>query len=284
MTTDIRTAGGATFRIGWSILAAFALLASILVVAAPPASAWPAKIGLGDELNVNERLVSPNGQYNLMMQDNGNLVLRGESEGIIWSPEMDGSGSVKAEITDAGNVVLRQADNDVTWASGTTKWAASATTLEVTNNGNVLLSNAAGDHLWRVGVDTGIHGVERMIEFAKEQLGEDYGWGDEGPSSWDCSGLTSQAVRAAGTDIGDHMSSETQYNTYKNFSTDNSPLRRGDLVFYGAGSSVTHVAIYLGSGRVIHAPGPEGSPSGVVQIGSLDYVANRKAEFARMFI
>ncbi|MFE7508253.1 NlpC/P60 family protein [Promicromonospora sp. NPDC057488] len=284
MTTDVRADGGATFRIGGSILAALALLASILVVGAPPASAWPAKIGLGDELNTNERLVSPNGQYNLLMQENGNLVLRNASGTILWHPEMDGSGSVKAEITDAGNVVLRQADGDVTWASGTTKWAASATTLEVTDNGNVLLSNTDRDHLWRVGVDTGIHGVERMIEFAKEQLGEDYVWGAEGPNSWDCSGLTSQAVRAAGTDIGNHMSSETQYNTYKNFSTNNSPLRRGDLVFYGAGSSVTHVAIYLGSGKVIHAPGPEGSASGVVQIGSLDSVANRKAEFARMFI
>jgi cell wall-associated NlpC family hydrolase len=264
MKPDIRRAGGETFRVAWSILAVFALMASVLVVSAPPAAAWPAKITIGGALNVNEKLVSPNGQYNLMMQDNGNLVLRGESEGIIWSPEMDGSGSVKAEITDAGNVVLRQADGDVMWWSGTTRWAASATTLEVTNNGNVLLSNAAGDHLWRVGLDPAIHGVEAMIEFAKAQLGKPYEWAAEGPDSYDCSGLTSKAIRAGGIDIGDHMSTAGQY-AYDGFLHYGKESRhRGDLLFWDLSDAqgregMDHVAIYLGAGRMIHAPYPGAS-------------------------
>jgi hypothetical protein len=257
MTTDVRPAGGAPFRVAWSILAALALIAGALVVTAPPASAWPARITIGDELNLNEQLVSPNGRYSLTMQDNGNLVLRGVSEGIIWSPEMEGSGAVKAEITDAGNVVLRQADNDVMWWSGTTRWAASATTLEVTDSGNVLLSNAARDHLWRVGLDPAIHGVEAMIEFAKAQLGKPYGWGDEGPDSYDCAGLTSKAIQAGGIDIGDYRDVASQYAHDDFLHYGKESRHRGDLLFWDIRGTedIDHVAIYLGAGRMIHAPG-----------------------------
>ncbi|MBE1878437.1 NlpC/P60 family protein [Myceligenerans pegani] len=264
MTTDVRSAGGRTFRVAWSFLAALALVAGILVVAAPPAAAWPAKISIGGSLDTNEKLVSPNGRYNLTMQENGNLVLRGASEGIIWSPEMDGSGSVKAQITDAGNVVLRQADGDVMWASGTTKWASSATTLEVTNSGNVLLSNAAGDHLWRVGLSPAIHGVEAMIEYAKEQLGKPYKLGYHGPTWFDCSGLSLQGIRAgglaygwtAGPDAEGHTASYTQYSDSDlPHKIDFKDRRRGDLVFWDLNprtEGVSHVAIYLGAGRMIH--------------------------------
>lgn len=267
MSPDVRHAGGEPFRVAWSVLAAFALIASILVVTAPPAAAWPAKITIGGELNTNERLVSPNGQYNLLMQENGNLVLRNVSGTIIWHPEMDGSGSVKAEITDAGNVVLRQADGDVMWASGTTRWAGSATTLEVTNSGNVLLSNASGDHLWRVGVDPAIHGVEAMIEYAKAQLGKPYMYGYHGPAGFDCSGLSLMAIRAGGVTYGNtygeegHTNAQAQYNEIVHI-----PLgdrRRGDLIFWDwtNNGSVDHVAIYLGDGRVMEALGPhDGMP------------------------
>jgi hypothetical protein len=285
--TDVRHFGGDTVRVAWSILAALALMASILVAAAPPASAWPAKISIGSELNTNERLVSPNGNYNLLMQENGNLVLRNASGTILWHPEMDGSGSVKAEITDAGNVVLRQADGDVMWASGTTRWAGSATTLEVTDHGNVLLSNAAGDHLWRVGVDPAIHGVEAMIEYAKAQLDRTYKFGYHGPTWFDCSGLTLQAMRAGGVTYGDtngpdqygHTPAADQYREIGHV-----PLgdrRRGDLIFWDLDpdrAGIDHVAIYLGAGRIIEAAGPNGEP---LQTRSLR--ANAEPQVARMF-
>lgn len=276
MNLDVRHIGGATSRVVWSIFAVLALLAGIMVVSAPPASAWPAKISIGGELNTGERLVSPNGDYNLMMQENGNLVLRKQNGTIIWHPEMDGSGAVKAEITNAGNVVLRQSDGDVMWASGTSRWAQSATTIEVTNSGNVLLSNAARDHLWRVGMDPAIRGVEAMIEYAKAQLGKPYGWGDHGPSSFDCSGLTYMSARAGGRDMGRHQSANTQYGNYATIPR--SEMRRGDLLFmdWEGDGHVDHVGIYLGGGRMINAVEPG------VDLRIQNVPSSYKANIARM--
>lgn len=290
MTIDVRRFGGGTFRLAGSIGAVLALIAGFLVVSAPPAAAWPHRITMSSSLDTNEKLVSPNGRYNLTMQENGNLVLRGVSEGIIWSPEMDGSGSVKAQITNAGNLVLRQADGDVMWASGTTRWASSATTLEVTDSGNVLLSNAARDHLWRVGLSPAIHGVEAMIEYAKKQLGKPYWLGRHGPTYFDCSGLTLKGIRAGGVNYGwadsdgvGHTPSYTQYSDLANVVW--ADKRRGDLLFFDLDpgtSGVSHVAIYLGAGRMIHTDGPKGEPLRIDSVGKFAS-STRMSHVARVF-
>jgi len=96
-------------------------------------------------------------------------------------------------------------------------------------------------------------GAEQAIRFAKAQLGEPYQWGADGPTSWDCSGLTMKAWASAGTYLPHY--SVAQYDAGVPVSV--SDVRPGDLVFWssnGQPSGIHHVAMYIGNGQIIHAP------------------------------
>ncbi|MFH7338411.1 NlpC/P60 family protein [Streptomyces sp. KHY 26] len=94
------------------------------------------------------------------------------------------------------------------------------------------------------------HQGERAVRFALDQLGKPYVWGAQGPSAYDCSGLTSQAWRHAGTPIP--RTSQEQWHRLKRVPL--RWLRPGDLVIYFP--EATHVAIYVGGGKVVQAPRP----------------------------
>ncbi len=97
--------------------------------------------------------------------------------------------------------------------------------------------------------------VETAIWFASQQLGEPYRLGGAGPDTWDCSGLTKAAYAYAGIGIGSH-SATNQYSTLagRGKAVSLSQIQRGDLLFWGSGGSYSHVAIYLGGGRILEAP------------------------------
>ncbi|MFD5815134.1 NlpC/P60 family protein [Streptomyces sp. NPDC059618] len=90
----------------------------------------------------------------------------------------------------------------------------------------------------------------KAIAFATRQLGKPYVWGAEGPDSYDCSGLTSQAWLAAGHPIP--RTSEEQWRQLKHVPIED--MRPGDLIIYF--SDASHVALYIGGGRIIQAPRP----------------------------
>ncbi|MFF9807660.1 NlpC/P60 family protein [Streptomyces coeruleorubidus] len=90
----------------------------------------------------------------------------------------------------------------------------------------------------------------RAVRYAVRQLGKPYEWGAEGPTSYDCSGLTSQAWAEAGTPIP--RTSQEQWKRLKRVPL--TELRPGDLVVYFP--RATHVALYLGDGMVLQAPRP----------------------------
>ncbi|MEV7179689.1 NlpC/P60 family protein [Kitasatospora sp. NPDC093679] len=85
------------------------------------------------------------------------------------------------------------------------------------------------------------------LQFAYAQLGKPYGWGDTGPDSFDCSGLTGAAWRAGGVSLP--RVSQDQWNAGRHVAK--SDLQPGDLVFF---SNLQHVGIYIGGGKMIHAP------------------------------
>ncbi|TDW88516.1 C40 family peptidase [Kribbella sp. VKM Ac-2566] len=119
--------------------------------------------------------------------------------------------------------------------------------------------------------DNGNHssrkGASAAIEFAMRQLGDMYLWGATGPSRWDCSGLTQGAWEQAGVQLPHY--SVAQYEQIQHIDEDE--LRPGDLIFWSLDPSdpgtIHHVAMYLGNGRMIHAP-RTGKP---VQIDSVYY-------------
>jgi cell wall-associated NlpC family hydrolase len=84
--------------------------------------------------------------------------------------------------------------------------------------------------------------------FACNQAGSKYAWAAEGPSSYDCSGLTLAAWRTVGVSLPHNAASQRKAIPY----VSRSDLRVGDLVFYY--SDLHHVAIYVGDGKVMHAP------------------------------
>ncbi|MFJ7074786.1 NlpC/P60 family protein [Streptomyces sp. NPDC098781] len=90
----------------------------------------------------------------------------------------------------------------------------------------------------------------RALHYAKRQLGKPYKWGAEGPKSYDCSGLTSEAWAHAGTRIP--RTSQEQWARLTRVPL--TELRPGDLVVYFP--DATHVAMYLGKGKVVQAPRP----------------------------
>ncbi|OIK05628.1 C40 family peptidase [Streptomyces monashensis] len=90
----------------------------------------------------------------------------------------------------------------------------------------------------------------KAVAFATAQLGKPYVWGAEGPGSFDCSGLTSQAWAAAGRPIP--RTSQEQWQQLKH--VDIKDMRPGDLIVYFTDAS--HVAIYIGDGAIIQAPRP----------------------------
>ncbi|MGV9318296.1 NlpC/P60 family protein [Streptomyces sp. NPDC003660] len=100
------------------------------------------------------------------------------------------------------------------------------------------------------GTATATSAGARAVAFATAQLGKPYVWGAEGPDSFDCSGLTSQAWADAGTPIP--RTSQEQWKQLPH--VDVTEMRPGDLVIYFA--DATHVGMYLGDGKIIHAPRP----------------------------
>jgi cell wall-associated NlpC family hydrolase len=92
--------------------------------------------------------------------------------------------------------------------------------------------------------------AEKALAFARAQIGKPYVWGAVGPGSYDCSGLTQAAWKAAGVTLP--RTTYDQVNAGTTVSLANA--QPGDLVFFY--DDVTHVGIYIGNGMMIHAPKP----------------------------
>jgi len=88
----------------------------------------------------------------------------------------------------------------------------------------------------------------RAAQRACDLVGKPYIFGAEGPSGYDCSGLTKVAWAAVGVHL-DHFTGD-QIGSGRSVSR--SQLQPGDLIFYG--SPVHHVALYVGGGIMVHAP------------------------------
>ncbi|MER7440152.1 NlpC/P60 family protein [Micromonospora avicenniae] len=100
------------------------------------------------------------------------------------------------------------------------------------------------------------------IQTACKQVGDPYVWGATGPNSFDCSGLTQYAYKAAGISLT-HFTG-AQWNEGK--AIPRSEARPGDLVFFF--SDLHHVGLYLGNDQMVHAP-RAGKP---VQVASINYM------------
>jgi cell wall-associated NlpC family hydrolase len=95
---------------------------------------------------------------------------------------------------------------------------------------------------------------EEVVDYAKQFIGVPYRSGGTSlKTGVDCSGFTQQIY--SNFNVSLERSSRSQYAS-DGKDVSKSELLPGDLVFYGVGGSVRHVAIYVGDNKIIHAPVP----------------------------
>ena len=108
----------------------------------------------------------------------------------------------------------------------------------------------------------------RIASYAQQFVGNPYRYGGNSLTSGiDCSGFTQQIMAKFGYSIS--RTSSSQSGDGRAVSTSN--LRAGDLVFYGDGGSIDHVAIYIGGGQVVHASNSAPYPRGGIKISNVNY-------------
>ncbi len=119
--------------------------------------------------------------------------------------------------------------------------------------------------IWRTGGPTGAKSSRttqaqrlKAVEFAKRQVlaKKPYVWGDEGPNTFDCSGLVYAAYKYAGLGwpIWDRLNSGLYYTYTKQIPL--AEMEPGDLLFYsykGTISTIHHISIYAGDGMMWEA-------------------------------
>jgi murein DD-endopeptidase len=91
---------------------------------------------------------------------------------------------------------------------------------------------------------------QQVARVAKSMLGVPYLWGGAKPDGFDCSGLVQYSYNSAGLQVP--RTSAAQFSASRR--VDLSDARAGDLVFFSFKRKVSHVGIYLGGGRFVHAP------------------------------
>ena len=102
---------------------------------------------------------------------------------------------------------------------------------------------------------------EEVIQYAEGFIGKPYVFGVEGPDAFDCSGLTKYVYKRFNIDLPHYTG--TQWGCGEGICKNE--LMEGDLVFFNTTGNVSHVGIYIGGDRFIHAP----SKGNGVKINSL---------------
>ena len=102
---------------------------------------------------------------------------------------------------------------------------------------------------------------ERAATVALRQVGTPYRYGGSTPSGFDCSGLVHYSYASAGKSVP-----RTTGGLWKDLAPiDDRDMRVGDLLFFSISGKMSHVGLYLGGGRFVHAP----SSGKVVSVESL---------------
>ncbi|WP_045514606.1 C40 family peptidase [Neobacillus niacini] len=96
----------------------------------------------------------------------------------------------------------------------------------------------------------------KAVSVAKANLGVPYRWGGMSPSGFDCSGLVKYSYARAGKTLNRTAAQMFYGNGYRIYNY----IQPGDLMFYAPNkaSNPTHVAMYIGNGKMIMASSSKG--------------------------
>lgn len=89
-----------------------------------------------------------------------------------------------------------------------------------------------------------------VVSYALQFVGNRYVWGGTSlEKGIDCSGFTMRILGKYGISLPHSSKAQPSYGT----KISASEAKPGDLFFYGSGRSISHVAIYIGNGQIVHA-------------------------------
>jgi cell wall-associated NlpC family hydrolase len=98
---------------------------------------------------------------------------------------------------------------------------------------------------------------EPIVTLARAQVGARYRWGGERPETgFDCSGLMRHVLKSVGIELP--RTSAEQARIGESVPRDPTRLIPGDILTFGRGSRISHVGIYIGDGRYVHASSRRG--------------------------
>lgn len=162
--------------------------------------------------------------------------------------------NIKSKATAIKKIVK----NSATVASTSTSTKPSSNSNKPSNNSNKPSSNSNKPTSTS---DVGVSGSrEKFISCAKSYLGTPYQLGHQDRNSIDCSGLVYISAIEAKLGTLPRKASEIYTVTTR---VNEKSRQAGDLIFFKAGSSITHVAIYLGNEQILHAVS-DGPKTGVI--------------------
>ena len=105
--------------------------------------------------------------------------------------------------------------------------------------------------------------AQRAADYAQNMIGKPYRYGGNSPTGFDCSGLVQYSYSRAGLPIPRTTKSQRESSA----AVGSQSLRAGDLIFFDQeGRKSSHVGIYIGDGRFVHAP----SSGKQVRVDTLD--------------
>jgi cell wall-associated NlpC family hydrolase len=129
---------------------------------------------------------------------------------------------------------------------------------QTTGQAKIWPANGVGFNAGRTSIRTNENQRSEAVAFAKKQVlaRKPYVWGNEGPNSFDCSGLVFAAYRSAGLDYTqwDRVNSRIYYSWTKRVPLNE--LVPGDLIFYSYKANIStihHITIYAGNGMMWEA-------------------------------
>ncbi|UOE22056.1 C40 family peptidase [Thermobifida halotolerans] len=185
---------------------------------------------------------------------------RGTVDKEVWTHATSGVAGIDALISreSAGELGFPSGNGLVVSAPDTDLWQLREDLLEVLGSDvslQLLAEESGTDSPDADGEPVGGAVIERMIAAAESQLGVPYVWGGTTPGEgFDCSGLVQWAFRQAGVEIP----RVTHDQWWAGEHVDYADARRGDLIFWRSDPTapdyISHVAIYLGDGRMLEAP------------------------------
>ncbi len=107
--------------------------------------------------------------------------------------------------------------------------------------------------------------IDTVVSYAKSMVGGAYIWGGSQFGATDCSGLVMLSFAQVGIKLPHYAASQATYGTTVSYAN----MKKGDVIFFGGASisSIYHVAIYIGDGKMVHA---QNSATGIV-ISNVEY-------------